>query len=101
MAQGLANRANAQAAESAERARAQAIQNQIHLAELRRRQRAIRAEREEEKRIAQAVRFFALKDQRPKSRPFSLSHSGSCERPFDCLIFSIIDCLRSGVSGLP
>lgn len=56
MAQGLANRANAQAAESAERARQQAIENQIHLTELRRRQRAVRAEREEEKRIAQAER---------------------------------------------
>lgn len=56
MAQGLANRANAQAAESAEAARRQAIENQIHLTELRSRQRAARAEREEAKRVAQAER---------------------------------------------
>lgn len=56
MAQGLANRANAQAAESIEAARRQAIENQVHLTELRSRQRAARAEREEAKRAAQAER---------------------------------------------
>lgn len=56
MARGIANRSNAQAAEIAERARRQAIENQVHLTELRSRQRAEREARAIEKQAAQAER---------------------------------------------